>query len=257
MKRILTLVLLLLLVGCSYQPSTKNQPTSQVTRIVSIGPSNTEILIGLGLQAELVAVDEFSKTSIGGFNQDVVSISFNDFNVEAIINLKPQLVVTTSLDDHLEAYQSLSDLGIEVVNIAISTSIEDIKNDITLLGSLTNTQAKALEITKEIDNEVNEIKAIAQTIPLASKKKVFFEISPAPSLFTVGKGTYLNEYLEIIGAINIFKDEQGWPNPSAESLVLLNPDVYISSVSYDVNTKANILNEPAYQSINAIINKQV
>ncbi|MGL4383241.1 MAG: ABC transporter substrate-binding protein, partial [Bacilli bacterium] len=46
-------------------------------------------------------------------------------------------------------------------------------------------------------------------------------------------------------------------NPSAESLVLLNPDVYISSVSYDVNTKANILNEPAYQSINAIINKQV
>ncbi len=86
-------------------------------------------------------------------------------------------------------------------------------------------------------SKIDEIASIGKNI--TDKKSVYFEISPAPSLFTFGQGTFLNEMIEIIGAKNIFADEKGWISPSAESVIDKNPDIIFTNVDYTENPFLN------------------
>ena len=98
--------------------------------------------------------------------------------------------------------------------------------------------------------KVDEIKAIGDKIE--DKKTVYFEISPAPSLFSFGKSTFLNEMIEILGAKNIFADEDGWVSPTEESIIDANPDVIITNASYMENPTEEIKSREAWDTITAV-----
>lgn len=268
MKKILALIMTLsifVLSGCSSQTDRMvtdregtevNIPT-KIEKIISTAPSNTEVLMALGLGDKLVAIDKYS-TDIEGINTELPQIDFSNPDAETIIGLEPDIVIasghnkTGSVED---PFKAISESGIPVVYIPSSDSIDGIYKDIEFIADVVNERSKGKEIVDDMKAQVEEIKAIGDTI--TDKKSVYFEISPAPYLSSFGKSTFLNEMIEIIGAKNIFENEEGWISPTAEAIIDANPDVIITNAGYMENPTEEIKSRDAWENINAIKNNEV
>lgn len=268
MKKILALIMTLsifVLSGCSSQTDRMvtdregtevNIPT-KIEKIISTAPSNTEVLMALGLGDKLVAIDKYS-TDIEGINTELPQIDFLNPDAETIIGLEPDIVIasghnkTGSVED---PFKAISEAGIPVVYIPSSDSIDGIYKDIEFIADVVNERSKGKEIVDDMKAQVEEIKAIGDTI--TDKKSVYIEISPAPYLSSFGKSTFLNEMIEIIGAKNIFENEEGWISPTAEAIIDANPDVIITNAGYMENPTEEIKSRDAWENINAIKNNEV
>ena len=268
MKKILALIMTLsifVLSGCSSQTDRMvtdregtevNIPT-KIKKIISTAPSNTEVLMALGLGDKLVAIDKYS-TDIEGINTELPQIDFSNPDAETIIGLEPDIVIasghnkTGSVED---PFKAISESGIPVVYIPSSDSIDGIYKDIEFIANVVNERSKGKEIVDDMKAQVEEIKAIGDTI--TDKKSVYFEISPAPYLSSFGKSTFLNEMIEIIGAKNIFENEEGWVSPTAEAIIDANSDVIITNAGYMENPTEEIKSRDAWENINAIKNNEV
>ena len=270
MKKRLMLVLttvlvgMLAMVGCnSKETIVKDRAGNDVTmpnkieRIISTAPSNTEILVELGLANKLVAIDKYS-SDVEGIPNDIEQIDFLNPDAEAIISLEPDLIIASghnksgSSDD---PFKLVKEAGISVVYIPSSESIQGIYDDIMFIADVTNTTEKGQEIVDTMKSQINEIAEKSKNIK--QKKTVYFEISPAPSLYSFGNSTFLNEMIELLGAENIFKDENAWLAPSAESIIDKNPDVILTNVDYIDNPIQEIKSRPGWENINAVKNNQV
>lgn len=250
---------MLTITGCSKSPETiidreGNEVVlpEKMERIVSTAPSNTEVLVELGLSDKLVAVDKYS-TDIQGLDENITTVDFSNPDAEALIELNPDIIIasghnkTGSSDD---PFKLLKEAGIPVVYIPSSDSIEGVYKDIMFIADITENTEKGKEIVDAMKKEIEAIKEIGATI--TDKKKVYFEIAPAPSLFTFGQETFLNEMIEIIGAENVFADQVGWISPSEESVIDANPDVILTNVTYIENAVDEIKSRSGWNNINAI-----
>lgn len=268
MKKILALIIALsmfIISGCSSQQDrtvtdregTEVNIPKKIEKIISTAPSNTEVLMALGLGDKLVAIDKYS-TDIEGVNTELPQIDFSNPDAETIIGLEPDIVIasghnkTGSTED---PFKAISEAGIPVVYIPSSDSIDGIYKDIEFIAEVVNEKSKGKEIIDDMKAQVDEIKAIGDTI--ADKKSVYFEISPVPYLSSFGKSTFLNEMIEIIGAENIFANEDGWISPTAEAIIDANPDVIITNAEYMEKPTGEIKSRNAWENINAIKNNEV
>lgn len=237
-SKILSLVItvvmsMMMFVGCSDKPTTMkdregNEFTlpKEIKSIISTAPSNTEVLVGLGLADELVAVDKYS-ADIEGVSKDIPRIDFRNPDAEAIIALNPDIVIASGHNraGDEDPFALIKEAGIPVAYIPSSYSIEGIYGDIEFIASLTNTEKVGEELVKNMKKEVEAIKAIGDKI--TDKKDVYFEIGAGSGLFTFGSNTFLNEMIETIGATNIFADEESWITVTPEAVIDANPDVIL------------------------------
>ncbi len=278
MKKLLTLfvaVTMIFATACTNQNNSSSDLSSQKTeatkttdrfgteydipadieKIVSCSPSNTEILVGLGLADKIVAIDQYS-SDIDGVKSVETKLDMQELNTEKLIELTPDIIFLNEInfagDD--DKYKVLTDAGIMLVNIQSANSIDDIKSDIKLLSEITSETEKGNEFIKEIDDTIAEIKAIEKA---DTKPKVYFEISSAPYFYSFGNGTYLNEIIELCGAENIYASEKGWISNTEESILTANPDIILSSVSYDGYSYKEILTRKGWDVINAVANDKV
>lgn len=265
MKKLsMILLCVLCLVGCTKAPTTEitqdregNAVTlpDKIERILSTAPSNTEILIGLGVEEKIIGVDKYS-SSLEGLNEDVISIDFRNPDVEAIIEMKPDILIASGhnkVGDE-DPYALLKEAGITVVYLPTSVSIDGMKQDIEFIGSIVGKEDEAKAMTTQISEEVALIVEKAKAI--TTKKNVYFEISSDP-LVSVGSETFLNEFIEIIQANNIMSSQKGWPKPSVEAILEMNPDVIITNQSYDSEAVSKIMNREGFQALNAVKNGEV
>lgn len=227
-------------------------------KIISTAPSNTEVLVGLGLSDKLVAIDKYSK-DVEGINTDLPQIDFRNPDAETIISLEPDIIIASGHNKAGEEdpFKLVKEAGISVVYIPSSYSIDGIYEDIEFMAEITKTKKQGKEIVENMKKEVEDIRAIGEKI--TDKKKVYFEIGSAATLFSFGKDTFLNEMIQIIGAENIFANEDSWISPTPESVIAANPDVILTNVP-DINgVKAvdGIKNREGWDSLNAIKDGQV
>ncbi|CEN30100.1 periplasmic binding protein [[Clostridium] sordellii] len=268
-KRILTLITTLLVVmlamaGCSQKEKLVKdregndfKVPKKINRIVSTAPSNTEILVELGLADKLVAVDKYS-ADIPGLPKDIKLIDFSNPDPEAIVSLNPDMIIASGHNKtgkSEDPFKVVKDAGISVAYIPSSDSIKGIYDDIMFISDITGTQDKGKKIVDNMKAQVEEVEKIGKSIK--GKKKVYFEIGPAPNLYSFGNKTFLNEMIELVGGENIFKDQDGWISPSAESIIEKNPDVIITNVNYVPDAVKEIKNREGWQNIAAIKNGQV
>jgi iron complex transport system substrate-binding protein len=92
---------------------------------------------------------------------------------------------------------------------------------------------------------------------IENKTTVYFEISAAPDMFTFGRDSYLNDMISVIGAINIFGNDNWIVTPSAEAIIDRNPDVILTNVNYIDDPIGEIKSHPGFNHINAVINDRV
>ena len=268
-KRIISIILCMVLifaVGCSSTETKKtvtdregNEVTipTKIERIVSTAPSNTEVLVDLGVADKLVCVDNYSE-GIEGLNKDVEKMDFSAPDAEAIIGLEPDIIIASGYNKSGsgdDPFKAVSDAGISVVYIPSSNSINGIYKDIEFLASIVNAEDEGQKIISNMKKEISEIAEKGKTIK--DKKTVYFEIGPAPTLYSIGKDTFVNEMISLIGAENIFKDEESWISPTEESVLDANPDVILTNVNYVDDPVSEIIGRKGWDSITAVKNKDV
>lgn len=231
---------------------------SKVEKIISTAPSNTEVLVALGLSDKLVAVDKYS-SDVEGVSSDIPQIDFRNPDAETLIALEPDLIIASGhnkVGDE-DPFQLVKEAGIPVVYIPSSYSIDGIYGDIEFIGEITKTEKQAKELVSDMKKEVEAIKAIGDTI--TDKKKVYFEIGASSSLYSFGNETFLNEMIEIIGAENIFANENSWISPTPESVIDANPDVILTNVpdTNGVKSVDSIKAREGWDSVTAVKEDQV
>ena len=239
-KKVLSLIAtfvmaMMIFVGCSNKPTTMkdregnefNLP-KEVNTIISTAPSNTEVLVALGLADKLVAVDKYS-ADVEGVSEDIPKIDFRNPDAEAIISLNPDIVIASGHNKagDEDPFALIKEAGIPVAYIPSSYSIDGIYGDIEFIANLTGTEKEGEELINSMKEDVESIKAIGDTI--TDKKSVYFEIGAGSGLYTFGNETFLNEMIETIGATNIFGDESSWITVTPEAVIDANPDVILAN----------------------------
>ncbi len=262
---ILMTIFMFMTAGCSQnserevtdREGSKVNIPNKIEKIISTAPSNTEVIVDLGLTDKLVAVDKYS-SDVKGIDENLTKIDFSNPDAEAIIGLEPDIIIASGHNktgSSEDPFKLVSEAGIPVVYIPSSDSIEGIYKDIEFIADVLNVSEKGSEIVNNMKAKVEEIAKVGKTIK--DKKTVYFEISPAPSLFTFGQDTFLNEMINIIGATNIFADEKGWISPSAESVINKNPDIIFTNVDYTDSPIEEIKTRDGFENINAVKNNAV
>ena len=228
---------------------------AKMDKIISTAPSNTEVLIGLGMGENLAVVDSYS-ADIEGVPDDVLVIDFRQPDIEALLEANCDILIASehNMAGTEDPYHQIKSAGIPVVYLPTSISFEEIYKDIDFLGELTNTKDVATNIIADMKTR---IEAVVTTVKDAEPKSVYMEIGPAPSLFSAGKGTFLDEAITLAGGANIFGDQEGWVSPSEESVITLNPDVIITNVDYVQNPIEEIKARAGWGTLQAVENNRI
>ena len=228
-----------------------------INRIVSTAPSNTEIITDLGLAHKLIAVDRHS-ANVEGIPNNIHLLDFFFPDAEVIIKLEPDIIIANGHNPTgtgEDPFRLLREMGIPVVYIPMSKSIDDIYRDIAFIADLLQAGKKGEKVIDSMKTQIAEISQKAANIDI--KKTVYFEISAAPEMITFGKDSFLNDMIAVIGARNIFENYNWIVNPGAESIIERNPDVILTNVIYIPDPIGEIKSRPGFEHINAVINNRI
>jgi iron complex transport system substrate-binding protein len=190
-------------------------------KLVSLAPSNTEILFALGAGSRVAGRSENDNYPAEAKSIPVVG-GLSGPNTESIIKLAPEVVfaIKGSLTD--EAQKLLESSGIKVVTFN-PANIDGVYSDIRIAGEICNSQAKAKELTDSMQTKREEI---LSKIANVKSKKVFVDLG---SFYTAGQGSFIDSMLKELKADNIAAKTTGeWPQLSVEQIISSDPAVYIS-----------------------------
>ena len=251
-----TLFVLFTVTGCNRDSPSAEVQKNEFNRIISAAPSNTEIITALGMGDRLIAVDMYSG-GVPGVPPGLPEIDFFYPDTEAIIGLEPDIIVANEINSFGVAdnpFKLLGDMGINVLDIPTSVSIDGICNDIITIAEVLGVKERGEALVASMKEEIARIAAAAEA---PEKKTVYFEISGPPFMYSFGRGNYLNEMIEIAGGRNIFDDQNNWFSPSAEEIITRNPDI-IFTMNYSwEDTVAEIKSRMAFETITAIKENRV
>ena len=240
---------LFIIAACSNGEGTNSADNA---RIVSIGPANTEIIVALGLSRNIIATDTFSE-NVPGIASGISQIDMMAIDIEHIISLAPSIVVATEMirfpgaPDPLAAVEAL---GIEVVFIPVSDSIDGIRTDIRQLASIFDAAAAGETIIANMDAEIASITSALANV--SDRRSVYFELYPPPFMTSFGQGSFLQEVFDILNIDNIFADQGAWVTVADEVVIERNPDVILTSVDMLPNMEYEIANRPGWGTISAV-----
>ena len=225
-KSILFLITLCVAVNFSFAAGKKNKKASTKSdiRIVSLGPSATEVIFAIGAQDLLVARTDLCDyppeakniPSVGGF-------AGNTLSLESIISFEPTLVYLFA-EMHEGFVKPLQDLGIQVYR-SNATSIEAVKNEVLDLGKLTGHEKQAQKVVKEMEEKISQTEKMYKAKAADGKlPTVYWEVWHSP-MMSCGKNSFMGDIIAKAGGKNIFADEeQAYPMVSEEAVLLANPD---------------------------------
>jgi iron complex transport system substrate-binding protein len=227
-----------------------------IGRVMVFGPSNAEIIVDLGLGDEIVAADTYSET-VAGLPEGLPLFDMTAPDIEAIMALTPDVVFVTGMVQAggEDPYKPLSDAGICVIYIPSSESIAGIKEDIAYVAAVMGNAEGGAGLIAGMEADIAAVKAVGDTI--TEKKKVYFEISAAPFMYSFGDGVFLNEIIGIVGAENILASQDSWLSVAEESVLAADPDVILTSVNYIDDPVGEIKQRAGWQSITAVANGAV
>jgi len=220
-------------------------------RIVSLAPSNTEILFAVGAGSQVIGRDEFSDYPEEAASIDVIGGSFGEYNVEAIVALEPDLVLAAEINPP-ELVQQLEDLGLTVYYLSNPTTLEGMYTNLETVATLSGHDA-----TELVDSLKARVAAVDEKImPLSSHIPVFYEIDATDPTkpWTYGPGTFGDLLISRAGGYNIGGNAENDPYPqlSLEVIVASNPSVIILGDAMWGVTPESVVERPGWETIPAV-----
>ena len=221
-------------------------------RIISLAPSNTEILFALGLGERVVGVDTHSDYPEEAAALPRVGDAYG-LNYEDILELSPDLIFMIGGSE--EARQDLVDLGL-VVAVIQPGSFEEILESFRLVGRLCGAVEEAEELVTSLEEETWSLMEAVGEIAGEDRPLVFLETWNDP-LMTVGPGGFLHELVEMAGGNNLAHDaEMEWFIIEEEVVLERDPDVIITF--FEESYKPLIEGRRSgWESVKAVVNERV
>jgi iron complex transport system substrate-binding protein len=242
MKRLLFLIVLLSLALAGCGPSATPTPEAVILqdgldrpvalngpakRIVSLAPSNTEILFAIGAGGQVVGRDELS--DYPGQAKDLPSVggSWGNYDYEKILSLQPDLVLAGEINTE-EQVDALEKLGVLVFYLKNPTTLEGMYENLQIVGRLSGHYNEAVALSISLQERVRAVEE--KIAPLSYAPSVFYELdgSEPAKPWTAGPGTFIDMLISKAGGINIASGLSGsWAQISLEDLLVKDPEIIL------------------------------
>jgi iron complex transport system substrate-binding protein len=213
-------------------PAPHTEPASErpYRRIVSMSPSITETLFALGLGDRVVGVTRYcqyppeagTRAKVGGWL---------DPNFEAIVSLKPDLVVTR--EGSQQTLATFKQLGLNTL-VVHHDHLEGVLASFTVIGKNCGTETEAARLGERIEAKMNDIRARTASLP---RPRVLFvaertlDTGEIQDVYAAGADGFIDRLIALAGGENVCAHTAGgFPVLSAEAVLRLNPEVIIDLV---------------------------
>ena len=215
-------------------------------RIVSLIPSATETLIAIGAAGDIVGRTRYDTApevaalpSVGGGV---------DASVEAIVNMRPDLVIAWRSDSRGSTRERLVSVGIPVF-VLKTEDTTDIFRGIASMGRLTGRDSAALAVATSVRRGLDDVRRAAAGRPTP---KVFYLVYNDPPM-TAGPRTFIAQLLSLAGAKSIFTDSsQLWPNVAMEEILRRDPDLLVVPAGAGVNSLDRLRQQSGWRDLRAV-----
>jgi len=200
------------------------KPKAQVQRVVTLVPSITEIVISVGGGERLVGVSRFDSLPLV---KDLPRVGgFVDPSVEAVLALRPDLVLVQPGPGNRGPVMKLAELGVPVLVLPLQ-SVADVLRAIREVGRALGRAEQGERVARELEAVRAQVRAEAKQ---HKPKKVLVVYGFSP-LVVAGPGAFVDELLRDAGAKNAAGDAKApYPVYSAESALRAKPEVVIDAV---------------------------
>jgi iron complex transport system substrate-binding protein len=225
-------------------------------RIVSLAPTNTEILFSLGLGDRVVGVTDYcnypreatTKPKIGGFST---------VSVEKVAAQHPDLVVASE-GNGAELVDHLRKLNMTVI-VTNPKNVSGIISDITLVGKASGADDNASARVASLTARIQATEANASALPAHPKVAHIIWNDP---IYASGSGTFQDELIAMAGGTNAFAGKTGYATIGTEEFIAANPDILIVNSGTGMGGSEDSVaqyfkNETRFAGISAIKNHRV
>jgi iron complex transport system substrate-binding protein len=218
-------------------------------RIVSLSPSNTEILFAVGAGDKVVGVTDhcnYPAELEAKIETDKIARVGGYWNpsVEAIVDLKPDLILVSTAQCTVKtnncktncsrrcelttkAANRLKSLGLNVLTLS-PHSMDNVLDDLLLVGNVTGNSAQASNLVDTLKHKINAVLANSKTLP--HKSTIYFEVWNRPYI-SVNSKTWIGNLINLAGGTNIFEDAVSeWPVIQPEDIIKRNPGIIVFPV---------------------------
>ncbi|MGA9397194.1 MAG: cobalamin-binding protein [Anaerolineaceae bacterium] len=226
-------------------------------RIVSLAPSNTELLFDVGAGSQVIGRDSFSNYPIEAGQVRDIGGSMGQYNYEDIAALEPDLVLAAEINTP-EQVRSLENLGLKVYYLSNPVDFDGLFDNIRTVGYLSGHDQESELLIGGLSARVADIET--KLAGVISRPTVYYELDatdPA-SPYTIGSSTFGDYLITKAGGNNIGASiGEGWVQVSSEEILRINPDLILLGDVYAGVTPETVAARPGWEVLDAVVSGNV
>ena len=236
MKRVLLLIAIFMLSACS-------QEDDSSLRIVSLIPSNTEIvneLVGTDYFVGISSVDNYPESLN---DSDIAKIDTFNINPEEVIQLKPTHIIShESISESAKAEidQIVEATNAELLVINDAKTLDDVFESIKQIGEFLNVSDKSDVLVEKMKDEREQL---IEQYKNTDEKTAFVLITTPPDIYVAANDTFMSSVLNDINIVNVFDDLQDFPMVDVEAVVERSPEYLISATGISKEQVSHVVND--------------
>jgi iron complex transport system substrate-binding protein len=218
------LSLSLSLAGCTSDGGATSRDDQAPQRVVVLAPAAAEMLEALDLLDRVVGIGQFGPwpgaisglPAVGGYDSP---------NIERLLELRCDLLLTTSSEAGSGAEQQLRTIGVEVLALETAT-FDGVFDSLTRVGRLFGKEAEANGIASDLSLR---LQALANRAEGLQERRVLFVVGRDP-LYVAGPGSHIDEMIRMVGGLNVAGDaDSPYQQLSMEAALERVPDIIIDA----------------------------
>ncbi len=207
---------------------------ARIERIITLAPSLTEIVYALGLEDRLVGVTNQCDYPPAAQQKPRVGDVINP-NLEMIVELKPDVVLGSKVDNLSKTVEAIEHLGVPLYGL-YPTTVQGVFDSIRHIAELAGVAERGAALAGRLQTQLRELQTRLEQTSTA-KPRLLFVVWVDP-LIVVGGGTFLSDALTQAGGVSVSAGLRGsWPRLSLEEVVELDPDFLVLPRSHGLNTR--------------------
>lgn len=216
------------------------------TRMVSLSPGHTEILFAIGAGGQVVGTDRFSDYPEAA--KALPKVEYSNTNLEALVALRPDLVLATTRQRNLVA--TFEQAGLRVLFLEEPASVTEVISRVRLLGEATDHPSEAHALAGRLQARVDAV--VEQVRGMSIGPRVYHEVDP--KLYSAAPNSFVGDIYTLLKAQNIAANSTSpFPQLAAEAIIRADPEVIVLGDSQlPGGTPEEVKRRPGWDVITAV-----
>lgn len=223
-------------------------------RIISLSPSNTEVVYAIGAGDRLVG-----RANFDDYPPEVVDVTpvveYTGVDLEQVVALEPDVVLAQgAFFNAPDDIAALRDLGIPVVVIH-APDVHGVLDDIELIGAAVGSSVEAADVVAQMQADFDTIAAeVAGTDGVPS---VFYEIGVEPEIYAPAPGSFLADMIALAGGEPIMTGDPALWSIPFEELLVADPEVIVLGDAMWGQCPEQVAERPGWDAMTAVVNGDI